>query len=380
MQMREGLIVSGTVHGLFVLWALVGAWLQPSPPEVPFAVTEVSVMTNAEFDALVSDAPSAQAPTPPAPVSPTFETPEITTPQIEITPRPVTPTPQPAPEAPPPPDVAILTPPPRTEVQPETPQAPEPPAPPPSDPDAPISDAPPTPRAAPRVAPTPAPPSLAETAPVVEAAPTPSEQSDAPPEEAAPEPVAPPEATTRIVTEADIPSRAPEVSLRPQRKPSRPVAVAETPVVEAPVDEAPLEEAEQAPTPEPDTSSGIAGAIAELQQSPAAAPSGPPLSGGERDGFRVAVQTCWNVDPGAVWAQTAVTIAFALNPDGTPVASSLRMAGFQGGSEATARQAFEAGRRAILRCGARGFDLPQEKYDHWQEVEMTFDPSSMRIR
>lgn len=377
MQMREGLIVSGTVHGLIILWALVGAWLQPTPPEEPFAVTEVSVMTNAEFDALVSDAHAAEVPMPSAPIAPPPETSDIATPQVETTPRPEAPTPQPAPEAPSPPQVAILTPPPRTEVQPEAPQAPEPPAPPPSDPDAPISDAPPTPRAAPRVAPTPAPPSLAEIAPVVEAAPTPSEATDAPPEEAAPDPVAPPEATTRIVTEADIPSRAPEVSLRPQRKPSRPVAVAEAPVVEEPVVEP---TPDPAPEPEADTSSGIAGAISELQQTVAAAPSGPPLSSGERDGFRVAVQSCWNVDPGAVWAQTAVTIAFALNPDGTPVASSLRMAGFQGGSEATARQAYEAGRRAILRCGARGFDLPQEKYDHWQEVEMTFDPSSMRIR
>ena len=68
MQMREGLIVSGTVHGLIFLWALVGAWLQPTPPEEPFAVTEVSVMTNAEFDALVSDAPAAEVPMPTAPI------------------------------------------------------------------------------------------------------------------------------------------------------------------------------------------------------------------------------------------------------------------------------------------------------------------------
>ena len=44
------------------------------------------------------------------------------------------------------------------------------------------------------------------------------------------------------------------------------------------------------------------------------------------------------------------------------------------------RIAFEAARRAVIRCGASGYHLPAEKYDQWREIEMTFDPSSMRIR
>ncbi|MEM6478789.1 MAG: energy transducer TonB, partial [Pseudomonadota bacterium] len=42
--------------------------------------------------------------------------------------------------------------------------------------------------------------------------------------------------------------------------------------------------------------------------------------------------------------------------------------------------AFEAARRAIIRCGAKGFDLPSEKYDQWKEIEMTFNPEQMRTR
>ena len=45
-----------------------------------------------------------------------------------------------------------------------------------------------------------------------------------------------------------------------------------------------------------------------------------------------------------------------------------------------ARQAFEAARRAIIRCGAQGFDLPREKYDHWRDIEMVFNPEKMRIK
>ena len=37
-------------------------------------------------------------------------------------------------------------------------------------------------------------------------------------------------------------------------------------------------------------------------------------------------------------------------------------------------------RTAMLRCGASGYDLPADKYDQWREVEITFDPSGMRLR
>ena len=40
----------------------------------------------------------------------------------------------------------------------------------------------------------------------------------------------------------------------------------------------------------------------------------------------------------------------------------------------------EAARRAIIRCGARGFELPPEKYEQWRDIEMTFDPERMRIK
>jgi len=45
-----------------------------------------------------------------------------------------------------------------------------------------------------------------------------------------------------------------------------------------------------------------------------------------------------------------------------------------------ANQAFGAARRAILRCGARGFQLPSDKYAQWRNIEMTFNPERMRNR
>jgi len=36
--------------------------------------------------------------------------------------------------------------------------------------------------------------------------------------------------------------------------------------------------------------------------------------------------------------------------------------------------------RAIIRCGATGYDLPAEKFDQWDEIEMIFNPTNMRIK
>ena len=56
------------------------------------------------------------------------------------------------------------------------------------------------------------------------------------------------------------------------------------------------------------------------------------------------------------------------------------MLGFDGGSEAAANQAYEAGRRAIIICGDKGFSLPPEKYEQWKDIEMVFDPKGMRLK
>ena len=109
--------------------------------------------------------------------------------------------------------------------------------------------------------------------------------------------------------------------------------------------------------------------------------SGPPLTGGEKDALRVAVQRCWNVGSLPSDAlSTTVVVAVSIARDGKPDTGSIRMLSSSGGSADAARQAFEAARRAIIRCGAPGFDLPLEKSSHWQDLELTFNPESMRIK
>jgi hypothetical protein len=105
------------------------------------------------------------------------------------------------------------------------------------------------------------------------------------------------------------------------------------------------------------------------------------MTAGEKDALRVAVSACWNVGSLSTEAlATTVTLGVSMDPSGMPNPGSIRMVDYAGGSEGAARQAFEAARRAILRCAQAGYPLPPEKYDQWQTIEMVFDPSGMRMR
>lgn len=361
--MNTGQVISGIGHAGLIGWVLFGGVFQSEP--LPFEVTEVSVISTDAFDALFTG---------PQPETGT----EVALPvQPEVEPDPV--------ETPVPDEVVVTEPPePAPEPEPET--VPEPPAP---EPEPEIADVPPvqpqpeqqaviapevSPRAVPRpserVAPEAVQPPDPEAAPdeveqeaVVqgEAGDTVAEEQDA---------TAPEEAATEIVTEAEEPSRAPTSSPRPPaRRPSPP-----TETVEAPTP-AP------APTPTP-TDNAVNDALAEaLGGGDDEVPQGPPLSAGEKDALRVAVSNCWNVGSLSSEAlMTTVVVAVDMTQDSKPVTSSIRLVSSSGGSTAAANQAFEAARRAIIRCTRDGYNLPVEKYGQWKEIEMTFNPERMRIK
>ena len=110
-------------------------------------------------------------------------------------------------------------------------------------------------------------------------------------------------------------------------------------------------------------------------------PRGPPLTGGEKEAFGLAVGNCWNVGSLSTSARaTKVVVAFDMQRNGMPVTDSIRLVDFVDGSEADAGRAFEAARRAIIRCGTKGFQLPAEKYDQWREMTATFDAEGMQLR
>jgi hypothetical protein len=389
--MNTGQIISGAGHAGLILWVLVGGFFHPSRDVPEVAVTSVSLLSAKQYEELAAAA--VGKPDVPAVV----DQPEPAEPALDpaVSPRPeVKPDTTPAPEAQPEPlqesapDVSQIEPLP----VPDEVVAPEPLAP--------VADVeqpllvPDTeeakPQDAPRVAPVPA--EAPEPDAEVAEMPTPAVSPDAAPdaqvvEEDKPE-AAPEAATTQIITEAvettDKPSLAPTSSARPRTKP--PARTAETPETEAPAAEAEAA-AEAAPTPEEDSiADAVAAAVSEADAEPAGnngtvENAGPPMTDGEKDALRVAVQACWNVGSLSSDALlTTVTLGLTVAQDGIPDVASIEMIGFEGGTEASARQAYEAARRAIIRCGAKGFQLPPDKYEQWRNIEMEFNPERMRIK
>lgn len=374
--MKAGLYISGIGHLALIGWILFGGMFQRFE-EPTFQAADVSILTEEEFAALSQPTP-VEAPetavdvTPPeapaedaAPVMPAAdeapETPD--TPEAEA--------PMPPQEAP---DISEADPLPQPQVDPDAPVTPAPPS---QEGTTIVTEvAPrPAPRASDRVAPVPVAPSEPDTeiAETLQDAVQPDENGETVEEEQ--EATAPEEATTRIVTEheqeetAEVASFAPVSSRRPPARPARPARRVETP--------------RETPAPNP-LADVINDAVEEANANAAStrpAPAGPPLSRGEKDALRLAVQQCWNVGSLSSEAlRTTVVVAVSMGRDGRPDSGSIRMLNATGGSDGAARQAYEAARRAILRCGARGYNLPTDKYNQWQEIEITFNPERMRIK
>jgi hypothetical protein len=224
-------------------------------------------------------------------------------------------------------------------------------------------------RPAERVAPTPVaqPEPEAQVDPVVREEADPNAASDTPqPDEPA---TAPQEAVTEIVPEAqDEVSAAPTKSVRPKVRPNRP---------------APQPETETASTSNAVNSAlaeALAGGESAAAQTGTNGQSGAdPLSQGEKDALIVAVSDCWSVDPGAASGKVTVVVSVTLNRDGT-LSASPKFVSATGGDQTAVDVAFRKARTAVISCGRRGFDLPEEKYEHWREIEMTFNPEKMRLR
>ena len=376
-----GTTISGVGHGALLRSLVVGGWFQSAPPP-PLETADVSILTEEEFAALVPQQAEPSATTEiSAPETPAVEDNSAAAPAPEDPPEttdaPETETPQDpdaAPEVPETPEVLdpLLSEDTSVLVAPETPVLETPVIAPPSDNPAPLD--------APRVAPLPTPEVPAAPDISEQLSPPTSDTSESPdPVEEAPE-AAPEQATTEIVTEAETPGAgAPLTSLFPVVRPGTPPLQAEPEPEDAP---------EQTAEPESESpgfgdaiNDALADALTEPTPAATPVPSGPPLSSSERDGLRVAVQQCWNVGSLSSEAlNVTVIVAVSMAENGKPDNGTIRMTSFSGGSETSANQAFEAARRAIIRCGAKGFDLPAEKYEQWREIEMTFNPERMRIK
>ncbi len=373
-----GTIISGIGHVGLIGWLIVGWGLTSEPLEIQ--TFDVSVISGEEFvQAVARTTPDPGDADPTAPVPPVIN--EDTPPppaeeeptEIALPPDPVEPPEDEAPPPPPPP------PPPETEVTDAPPAEPAPPVAPPPTPDVDVSDTP-TPPQAPTVTSriTAPPPPDANVDDVVQDEVVADNSAEAEVQQEEQEASAPEEETIAIVIDDEVPSApvssAPITSVRPSARPSRPTPPVETASV---AEEPAVAEPEPEPS-EDDVAAALEAALSATPDAPAVA-AGPPMTGAERDSFRLAVNSCWNVDPGSVAARVTVEVGFSLDREGKVRGNEVRLISSDGDQSAT-NTAFEAARRAILRCQRGGYQLPADKYDQWQDVVITFDPSGMRLR
>lgn len=359
--MDRGTKLSATLHAGLILWVALGDFFFASDVPPPIEAASVSLITDAELRGLEARAPLVENPDnqpkaaePPPPIAPS-DLPSDLPPDLPVAAE-AQPLEAPVPTAP----LAV-------DEQPIlVPDSPVPPKPRPIDRVAavPVDDKTDTPEIADTATPEVS-DQAAPDAPIV-----PQDQPAASPQEAAPVIV-----TEAVDTQLDAPQLAPTASRRPQARPKTP---------------APDTPAPDAPTPDAPEVDAIAAALAEATQTPTdqtagngAAqdiPEGPPMSGSEVEGLRVAINKCWNVGQLSSEAlRTVVTLRVQMSEAGKP--TSVEMTNYEGGSEAAAQKAFEAGRRAVMRCaGANGYDLPAEKYGQWNVLNLIFDPEGMRLR
>lgn len=394
-SMDRGSTISAIGHLGVILWAVMGDWLFAPKDMPPMEVAEVSLMSEGEYQAMMASAPKPKPDAAPSEEPPAVDAPEPIDTSLPAAEPPPEPTPAPETPVEPVPVEEVL--PEEVPVLPEAqPIAVPEPAPQVAEEEQPIpapeTSVKPKPRPAQRI--TDVPVESPQDSPEVAETVTPEVSDQAQPEAEVvevTEPAAAPEESAAMVapdaTESDAPELAPTRSLRPQSRPERQVQADEAAEPQAQATEEATAEADQADA----EAEAIAAALAEAAAAEASSaasdiPEGPPMTAGEKDGVRVAINSCWNIGSLSTAAQRVkLVMRVEMNEDGTPVSSSIQMTSFEGGDDAAAQQAFEAAKRAVVRgvkgCGGKpGYQLDPEKYGQWNVMNLTFDASGMRLR
>ena len=356
--MLTGTQLSAIGHGALIVLAVFGLpWFRPAERD-PIRITDVSFISEAEFEAAQAASPAEVLRREDAPA-------ELPAPRPAAQPEP-----QPTAEASdePAPEVAVLELPAEIEA-PEVPDRIVPKV---------VTVAPPTAAAPPR--PRPVPRVESEPTPAVEAV----RPAELPKPPTAPEPevarfAEEPAASPGEAKETQPATLALQMSASPRPRPeARPRDAGAESVMAALKREVAKEVAQRkvepqaTPATEP-TPATAAPTVTEPTATEATSLTvGLPLSNTEKDGLKLAVQRCWKVAAGVRDAQELkVTLAAELAADGAVINASIRMIEPHSAPDGRFQQAFEAGRRALIRCSP--YDLPREKFGQWRNIEVVFN-------
>lgn len=384
--MKTGASISGGMHlGFLVLVAFGMDWFSRAD-DAPFTVTEIELISGADFEAALSTAPVVPSEGPAELAQPSEGTSapsDVPVPEDQ-TERPEQPTlaavdpPEPRPEQP----VVQFTPPP-VNIPTEAPVQSIAEIPSPDELDR-QSTEPESPASTEPVQP------LASIEPPVPGdKPTPPPEPEPEPEQAEPEPDQRPQEPSPEATAEKQPD--PEPTQEPE-----PEAVAET-QPEAPLGAAPQEA--RLPVAKPAELAAAARAASQAEQAQAqpesvanneptpsrqaggsSAAQAPKLSRGERDAMRIGIKRYYVYNGDRSDRSLQVIIRISLNEDGTLNGKPEKRSA-SGGNPASQNALFQAGRRALIRAAAAGEfkRLPREKYQRWKALNFRFSTDKVGV-
>ena len=87
------------------------------------------------------------------------------------------------------------------------------------------------------------------------------------------------------------------------------------------------------------------------------------------------VKNCWVIDRGSLAAEITVLVGVSLKPDGKVEPNGVKLLQSSSQNSNLTNVAYQAARRAILRCQKGGYDLPASYYSAWRKMEILFDPN-----
>jgi len=367
-EMKTGLAVSGMMHLVIIVLAILGFDWFSAGQRPPLAVTEVELVDGTSFDAALSSAPMVPEAKPAELAQPTAEEEEkiaVDDPELSIE-APAMPVLAPSESRPEDrPDIAnLLIPPPPTPVPSEAPrpsiayiptpeslprQAREPESPPATEPLQPLAAAPVN-----EPAPRPAPPPEPEPVAAVEPEPEPQEPKREPD----------PEAVVEAEVEAPV-GPAPREARLPAAKPAELAAAARASSAPAPPETAPEKKQQKATQPAKPAPRSAARFAATITQ-------------GEKDALRIGIKRYFVYNGNRADRALRVTIRIELGPDGR-ILGQPELIDAAGGTEPVRQALFRAGRRALLKAQNAGEfrKLPPAKYEGWKFIHVTFTPEEI---
>ena len=88
---------------------------------------------------------------------------------------------------------------------------------------------------------------------------------------------------------------------------------------------------------------------------------------------------CWVLDAGSPAARVSVTVGFEIDSSGRVLSSGVRLLSADGGTGTAVETAFQAARRAVLRCQGEGYLFPNGGPEE-QTVELFFNVKALEVQ